>query len=115
MLKYISMQKVMKSSRVMSIFTKRNQPIRMMLGKAWPLFCILVARQCSETISMQSLSEIYHVIQGLWAFSRVTHARSSLNKAAFIQKPFTQASGLIMLTYIVIDNVIIIYHVVQEL
>ena len=33
-------------SRVMSIFTKRAQPAKMMLGEATSTFCIPVAGQC---------------------------------------------------------------------
>ena len=34
------------SSRVMSIFTKRGKPAKMMLGEALSLFCIRADGQC---------------------------------------------------------------------
>ena len=53
------------SSRIMSIFTKRPWPAKIMLGKPSSPICLPV----TKIKNMQNLIQIYHVDQELWAFS----------------------------------------------
>ena len=54
------MQSLPRGSRVMSIFTKRALPAKMMLGEASSLFCHTSVWTMLKYISLQNLNKIYH-------------------------------------------------------
>ena len=56
-------------SRVMSIFTKRAWPVKMMLGEASSPFLHGSGWTMLKYISIQNLKWLYHGVQELWAFS----------------------------------------------
>ena len=77
-------------SRVISVYTKRARPVKMMLGKASSLFWIDSGWTTLKYISIQNLKQIYHGVQELWACftKRAWPAKMMLGKAS---SPFCMA------------------------